>query len=425
MESTLFAELQIESWRQFQKVDLILHPRLTIITGANGAGKTTLLNIFSRHFGWNRNLLATPVRKRDGALGYAAGVFAKIGSMLKKVDDQSTPVGRIKYSNGLESLITVPNVTGVEYGLNLPTQQTVVGLNISSHRVLSRFQQVGSIPTNGINPEQAYGNYLSELINRYGGGHSQWSPIYRMKEAIISMALFGKGNEYAVGRPELLSAYTGFVEALRNMLPESLGFLDLSIRTPDVVVVTRSGEFLIDAASGGLSAIIELTWQIYIFSIGKGGFAVTIDEPENHLHPAMQRTLMRKLLKSFPNAQFIVATHSPFIVSSIKDSNVYVLAYEATAGAIATGDSGLAPERSVSAIALHSISKAGTANEILREVLGLETTMPEWAEDELQDLVDNLRVQGLTADSYKSVTEQLRQRGLERLIPSVIDEALK
>jgi predicted ATPase len=41
-----FRSLRIEGWRQFDNVDIELHPRLTVLTGANGAGKTSLLRIF-------------------------------------------------------------------------------------------------------------------------------------------------------------------------------------------------------------------------------------------------------------------------------------------------------------------------------------------------------------------------------------------
>ena len=40
----LFSGLYLSGWRQFEFVELDLHPRLTILTGANGCGKTTILN---------------------------------------------------------------------------------------------------------------------------------------------------------------------------------------------------------------------------------------------------------------------------------------------------------------------------------------------------------------------------------------------
>lgn len=50
-----------------------------------------------------------------------------------------------------------------------------------------------------------------------------------------------------------------------------------------------------------------------------------IDEPETHLHLALQRQIMPILTKLFPNVQFIVATHSPFILSSLPNAIAYDL----------------------------------------------------------------------------------------------------
>ena len=44
---------------------------------------------------------------------------------------------------------------------------------------------------------------------------------------------------------------------------------------------------------------------------------VIIDELEQHLHAVWQRTIVHKLRKHFPRMQFIAATHSPLIASSV------------------------------------------------------------------------------------------------------------
>ena len=52
---------------------------------------------------------------------------------------------------------------------------------------------------------------------------------------------------------------------------------------------------------------------------------VLIDEIETHLHLDLQKKIMPILTNMFPNIQFIVTTHSPFILNSIKDAVIYDL----------------------------------------------------------------------------------------------------
>lgn len=52
---------------------------------------------------------------------------------------------------------------------------------------------------------------------------------------------------------------------------------------------------------------------------------VLIDEPEMHLHLELQERILPALVAMFPHVQFIVATHSPVIVSSIDDALVFDL----------------------------------------------------------------------------------------------------
>ena len=52
---------------------------------------------------------------------------------------------------------------------------------------------------------------------------------------------------------------------------------------------------------------------------------VMIDEIDAHLHVSIQKKILSFLTNAFPKVQFIVTTHSPFVVSSIKDAIIYDL----------------------------------------------------------------------------------------------------
>jgi hypothetical protein len=431
-DGTKFARLTIEGWRQFSNVDIELHPALTVITGTNGAGKSTLLNIFSQHFGFHRPLLATPQRdKKSGGYRYFSGavrVARKLFGLVPR-DVQNITLGQLVYTNGEVATAQIPREGGIQYHLSLLGQQNVPGFHVPSHRRLINYQQVGQIPTQPMLPEQAYSHFFSEVSSYFNGGNSGYSTIYRVKESLLSMAIFGPGSQYVQKNDVILDAFNGFISTLKVILPEEIGFVDISIRPPEVVLITKSGEFLIDAASGGVAALIDLSWQIYIYSLAQKSFVVTIDEPENHLHPSMQRSLMSNLIRAFPQVQFIVATHSPFIVSALKEARVYVLRYQDHEAMSPEQDSAESMQagnrtRSVSTLNLDSMSRAGTASQILRDVLGLETTYPEWVGRAVDDIVAKYRGRPFDQNLVKQLRVELEASGYGELYPDALAKVL-
>ena len=414
-----FKKITLSNWRQFYSVEIDFHKRMTIITGANGAGKTTILRILSQHFGWASILLATPRRiKSSPCFQYSTGV-----RNLSNAPSQHNIVGSILYKNDISSRIVIPESGSVEYQAGIDNQQAVIGLHINSHRHHQNYQKVSSIPTNAIGAEQAYGIYFNEAMQRFQGGYSQFSPTYRMKETIISMATFGPGNANVQGNPEVERLFNEFKTILGKLLPPTIGFIDISVRIPDVVLTTKSGEFIQDAASGGLSSLIDLAWQIFLFSHNKEDFCVTMDEPENHLHPSMQRSLLSRLTDAFPKAQFIVATHSPFIVSSVRDSAVYALQYiKSNEDEEQVSDE--FTDRKVQSIQLNLDSKAATAAEILRDVLGVPVTLPEWAELDLSAIAREISTLGINEISLNLLRERLAEAGLSEYFPQALHEII-
>lgn len=422
--STQFRRIALEGWRQFDHIEIELHQRLTIITGANGAGKSSILRVFSRHFGFDRPFLSTPVLVGD-KFTYSVGLFSswinRFSSFFKKAPGGPV-VGKLSYANGHETELSVHDTSSVQYTLNIHSQAAVEGVHIDSHQPVANYRPIGSIPSTLMTSESVYSQYNSEVQQWYQGhAHSGYTPLYRMKEAIVAMAVFGESNSRSVGNPALLSALNGFVEVLRKVLPPSLGFLDLSVRPPEIVLQTRTGEFLFDAASGGVATLIDMAWRLHMFSIDKEEFVVTMDEPENHLHPSMQRSLMRRLLDAFPKAQFIVATHSPFIVTSVRDSSVYVLRYNSGEREI----EGFIPETTTSRVLserLDTINKSSSANEILREVLGVEATVPEWVTEDLGSIVARYSGAPLSGDVLKRLRAELESLGYENQYPVALAE---
>lgn len=413
---TQFQKLILRGWRQFDDVSIEFHPKLTIITGANGSGKTTLLYVLAQHFGWDRAFTSAPSRIALGKYKYLNSTYKTYRTDNVYPPDQE-PIGRLHYSDGGQAEIVVPNSGSVQYSLAISNKAPVQGIHISSHRPMPQYRRVTSVPAEPMLPELAFEQWLHESRTQWLGAYSKSSPLLRMKEALISMAAFGQGNDRIQGNEIVQAALRGFVDVLRRILPATLGFKDLSIRMPDVIFMTETGDWPIDDASGGIMTLLDVAWQIFLFSHGRGKFVVTIDEPENHLHPSMQRSLMGNLIRAFPEVQFIVATHSPFVISSVRDSSVYVLRY----GSASTQTEVIARRpNDVSSVRLDTVDKAGSANEILRDVLGVRVTLPLWAEAELSDIVDRYRSAISSPETILQLRSELAQLGLEDLYPEAL-----
>ncbi len=413
MGSTLFRRLKVGGWRQFDSIDIELHPRLTVITGANGAGKSTLLSLLTMQFGWQRPFLSVPKLNPSGGYTYANDVIQDAVSRLEFRKLIPEAVGQIEYTNGALTSIVAHASGSQAVNVHSSNPQPVDGTFLDSHRPSQVYSLVGSVPLQPMTAEQSFANYNSEMMSRFAGGYSGSTPIFRMKESLISMAIFGEGNGKLGGSNQaILDTFNGFSDVLKALLPESLGFKEIAIRTPDVVLVTETGEFMIDASSGGIMTLLDTAWRIYMFSRGKDSFVVVMDEPENHLHPTMQRTLMSRLVAAFPKAQFVIATHSPFMVSSVQDSNVYVLRYRNDdRKRDLSAEVGFSAGRKVFSQPISSSNMSAGASDILREVLGVPATMPEWVERAIEEIVGRYRGANLSADLMTSLRSDLNDVG--------------
>ncbi len=395
-------------WKQFDTVILDFHPRLTVLTGANGSGKTTILNMLARHFGWGFQEVATPNKEPEsGKLRYFLNWlgFGSDGSNSNKIR-----IGELKYSSGKSSRITIPKEGSAVYQPEIHQQQSVAGLSIPSHRAVYSYANVPHIKTERRTRSDAFALFSDHQRTRYFGGGG--NPVnYHLKETLLGWAIFGDGNKFIQADKEQADFFTGFENVLKKVLPSTIGFEALVIRSQtDVVLQSKSGDFVLDACSGGLSAIIDLAWQVYLRTTEeRTPITVLIDEVENHLHATMQRSLLPSFIEAFPTVQFIVSTHSPLIVGSVKDSAVYAFRYNA--------------ENRVYSSKLDLAAKAKAANDILREVLGVPFTMPIWVEDKLNEIVTKYRRLPLTEENSQGLKKELLAEGLDQFVPEVLVEA--
>ena len=132
-----------------------------------------------------------------------------------------------------------------------------------------------------------------------------------------------------------------FFEAIAHAIPAIKGFRvdtknnELAAR----VQMTKDPEpywLTYDMMSDGFKAMINICAEIAYRCIQLNGFIgveavrstpgiIMIDEIDLFLHPHWQQHVLQDLQNAFPRMQFIVTTHSPFIVQSVDSQNVIAL----------------------------------------------------------------------------------------------------
>ena len=81
---------------------------------------------------------------------------------------------------------------------------------------------------------------------------------------------------------------------------------------------------------GILCLIMELAYRTVILNPRMEDYkavegVVLIDEIDMHLHPRWQWKILGALRATFPNVQFIIATHSPIVISSAEDAKLILM----------------------------------------------------------------------------------------------------
>ncbi len=408
----MFKRLHIKRWRQFADVDIVFHQHLTILTGANGAGKTTVLNLLSKVIGWTPEFVSSVKTSKTGKGVYNNSYELKD---LKTIIDgilypEKNFLGELTLSDGQVCSFLLPKeVASGTYDVDIKLKGLEKGVYVNSQRPNLPYKKMASISTEVLSRKQIFEKY-NEFNKKYFfdtfRDHSEISATTVIKETLAGLAVFGQGNDSVAANTVTKDLLLGYEKILKCVLPPRIGFEKISVVVPEVVLCTKSGDFPLDAVSGGLASIINMTWQLYMFSEPEDSFVALIDEPENHLHPELQKSFLGNMIKAFPNVQFIVATHNPFMITSQRDSNIYVLDYN--------------NDNKVQSKLLDHINKAGTANSILRNVLGIDSTLPGWAENILADSIKRYSESPITEDTFNRLRSELKEFGLDEFIPETI-----
>lgn len=125
-----------------------------------------------------------------------------------------------------------------------------------------------------------------------------------------------------------------FEQLLKEMFDEKSVKLEFDEDTFKFHICMDGREpFDFNTLSSGYAAVLDIVVDLIIrmeaqtdrtFDFSLPG-VVLIDEIETHLHLELQKKVLGFLTTIFPNIQFIISTHSPFVLNSLSDVVIYDL----------------------------------------------------------------------------------------------------
>lgn len=323
--------ISLDNFRSKAKLELELGSRLTIMIGENGSGKTSVLDGLAIGLG--------------AILTYLPGVS---GISFRKTDirqdeNQKAPYTRVRIET-IEGLIwdrterrdkskatsnQIPAATGLQQLRKYLDQEILDPINELQTVELPVFSYYGV--SRALLDVPLRKRAFPKAHARFEALEGALVSDTRFKSAFIWF--YNKENEEQRKQRDLLDfgyklpELQAVRQAIESVFP---GISEPQIKQNPLKFVVKKGAEVLDIMqlSDGyktlLSLVIDLAIRMALANPDsprplESNAVVLIDEIDLHLHPEWQSRVVGDLLRTFPNAQFLLTTHSPYIIESINN----------------------------------------------------------------------------------------------------------
>lgn len=122
--------------------------------------------------------------------------------------------------------------------------------------------------------------------------------------------------------------FASFEELLQELFNDATLKLEFDYKSYTFYIHSEGKRFTFSQLSAGYSAALDIITDLMlkmqkvdrlVRAYDMEGI-VLIDEVETHLHLSLQKQIMPLLTRIFPKVQFIVTTHSPFVLNSLNNA---------------------------------------------------------------------------------------------------------
>lgn len=369
-----------------------LNGKNLIITGGNGCGKTRFLSQLHKYLQdfFNRRL-----KNKDT-------VQENVRSLQKQLASLSTSNQR--YSSVTDALNT--NTQQLkrlsEENMEISDTEALFEL-VNKKQFILRFFEANRLARNIASDGQI--ESISKIKNTAQSKNFERDSSNQFEKYLVSYYSYGSHVIARENNPEKEQHINAWFEKVQNDLRNLFEDHELSLQyNPEeqAFYIHQEGKdpYRFNTLSSGYSSILsiyaDLLMNVELRDIPAQditGF-VLIDEIDAHLHVSIQRKIFSFFDKAFPKIQFIVTTHSPFVVQSVNNSIIYDL-------------SELEPLEDLSMYSYESILKGLLGVESTSDILNAQ--LDEMAEIINQNPINTVRLKKLI-DSIEPYEAQLNSR---------------
>lgn len=364
MRSLNIEKLSLGDYRCFESIDIDFHPTLTVLIASNGAGKTSILDAIAvafgpyvgafdegvgAHFGATDIRLSRVRETTSNEMEYAPkGVRMEAtgcipGSPLGSItEDQPSITWQRSLAGPTKAKTTIKDAKElINYGKRQQEAVRTPGadatLPLLAYYGTGRLWQQkklmeGKLPrtsrtigyTDCLDPGSSYKSFVAWF--RY------WSTNAFKGQLEASKA----GRDY---EPTEFDHYLESVSSAVNTCLSPAGWKDIAYSLSREELVAhhdQHGELPVILLSDGIRNMIgmvadiafratKLNPQLGANAAKQTPGVVLVDEVDMHLHPEWQQVVLQSLTAAFPALQFIVTTHSPQVLSTVKRENIRIL----------------------------------------------------------------------------------------------------
>lgn len=380
-DSMKIRKISIENYRALDHLDIDLNPAINVIYGKNGVGKSSIIYILNDMIG-----LFSEKTSREQAVNIDS---VKIFPPERVRDKEKRASATIEFINGEKISVSaeVGEAEEKKEGALDPATRCIRFIpGMTAHKLVQKIENNAVTLGLSIPPKFVYTRGIIDL-------DSLKEKFFKreFEESKRRVEEFQKAGTMEYTDPALQKIR----DVIKKINPEFERIGISEGQEGKFLVVHKKGIplYVESQLSSGESSAVAMIAEICLNVYAEGKVAdsiVLIDEIDASLHPHWQAKIGKILREDFPEVQFIVTSHSPFIWSGLNRDEIVWLDYDDD-GNIVKKDVDFAKGGSIEAIIAHYFDSDAYAEDISREFHAIDELIRNKDAEQAERAIDDLK----------------------------------